>query len=388
MRVLVTDGSYDHTLAMVRYLGKLNLDVSAIGQSRSTLSFYSKYCHERIVGPDPSLEEAYLGFLLTTLRRGSFDVLIPVGYRNTSIVSKHRKDFEGLVKTALPDYDSVESALNKKKTYAIADTIGVPYPITVYPKSLAEVEEISQRLDYPAVIKGLFESGRKIVRYPSCRQELMSCYRRICEENGFEGETMPMIQEYIRGDTTYSFCGLYQKGVCKRVFMFKEIRSVPVTGGSASCAESLYERTLKEYGMSLLDSLNWHGVANVEFKQEKATGRLKLMEINPKFWASLEVALRAGVNFPYHVVQVATGEDVAYSEEYERGLRFHYPLSRELQHLRENPRAFARVMVDCLNPRVKSNVWVRDCMPNAFAVRRNIASAVGSALSRTMGVRT
>jgi predicted ATP-grasp superfamily ATP-dependent carboligase len=168
--------------------------------------------------------------------------------------------------------------------------------------------------------------------------------------------------------------------------MFKEIRSVPVRGGSASYAESFYDPTLKEYGMRLLGSLNWHGVANIEFKLEKSTGRLKLMEVNPKFWASLEVALRAGVNFPYDVIQVAMGKELAYSEEYERGLRFHFPLPRELMHLRENPKALPRVISDCLDPRVKSNVWLRDFGPHAFMLWRAMIAVSRSMVSGRIGV--
>jgi len=382
MRVLVTDGSYEHTLAIVRYLGRLGMDVCAIGDSRSTLTFRSKYCHEGIVGPDPWREQEYVEFLQKTARQGTFDVLIPVGYRTTSVIAKHRRDLEGLVKIVLPDQDSLELALNKKKTYALAQRIGIPYPRAVYPQSLVEMESMSRSLEYPVVIKGLLEAGGQLVKYPSSHRELVRLYRSMCGENNLYGETLPMIQEYVRGDTTFSFCGLYQEGVCKKIFMFKEIRSVPVRGGSASYAESFYDPTLKEYGMRLLDSLKWHGVANIEFRQEKSTGKLKLMEINPKFWASLEVALRAGVNFPYDVIQLAMGKEVPYSEEYERGLRFHFPLSRELMHVRENPRALPRVVLDSLDPRVKSNVWLSDFGPHAcmlwramFAVPRSVVLA-------------
>jgi len=388
MKVLVTDGSYEHTLAIVRYLGRLGLEVCAIGERRSTLSFHSKYCHEGIVGPNPSLEQEYVEFLQKTLRQGTFDVLIPVGYRTTSVVSRNRRDIEGLVRFVLPDQESVELALNKRKTYALADRIGIPYPRTVYPQSLAEMESMSRSVEYPVVSKGLLEAGKQLVTYPSSRQDLMRDYRVMCEENNLEGETLPMVQEYIRGDITYSFCGLYQKGICKKIFMFKEIRSVPVRGGSASYAESFHDPTLKEYGMRLLDSLNWHGVANIEFKQERSTGRLKLMEINPKFWASVEVALRAGVNFPYDVTQIAVGKEVPYSEEYEKGLKFHFPLSRELMHLRENPRALPRVISDCLNPRVKSNVWLKDFGPHGFTLWRAMIAVSRSMVPVRRGVRS
>lgn len=36
----------------------------------------------------------------------------------------------------------------------------------------------------------------------------------------------------------------------------------------------------------------------VEWKVDLRDGRPKLMEINPRFWGSLELAVRSGVNFP------------------------------------------------------------------------------------------
>ena len=49
----------------------------------------------------------------------------------------------------------------------------------------------------------------------------------------------------------------------------------------------------------LLDELNWHGVAMVEFKVTE-DGTPYLMEINTRFWGSLQLAIDAGVDFPYN----------------------------------------------------------------------------------------
>ena len=43
----------------------------------------------------------------------------------------------------------------------------------------------------------------------------------------------------------------------------------------------------------------------VEFKLDEQTQEVKLMEINPKFWGSLELGLAAGVNFGELLVRTA-----------------------------------------------------------------------------------
>jgi hypothetical protein len=58
---------------------------------------------------------------------------------------------------------------------------------------------------------------------------------------------------------------------------------------------------------ALLRSLDWSGVAMVEFKQDASTGDPVLMEINGRFWGSLQLAVDAGVDFPALLLACATG---------------------------------------------------------------------------------
>ena len=87
--------------------------------------------------------------------------------------------------------------------------------------------------------------------------------------------------------------------------MHERIHEFPITGGASTLAKSVFENDLKEIGDKLLSSLNWHGVAMVEFKRDAASGQLKLIEINPKFWGSFELSYKAGINFAYLAYLVA-----------------------------------------------------------------------------------
>jgi predicted ATP-grasp superfamily ATP-dependent carboligase len=70
----------------------------------------------------------------------------------------------------------------------------------------------------------------------------------------------------------------------------------------------------------LLDDLHWHGVAMVEFKQDAADGLPKLMEINGRFWGSLQLAIDAGVDFPALLVS-AIASPPRPQEPYRVGVR-------------------------------------------------------------------
>jgi len=191
-------------------------------------------------------------------------------------------------------------------------------------------------------------------------------YNIICQKYEPEENCLPMIQEYIptANNKVYCFSALYQKGKCKRIFIQKQIRNVPANGGTCAFAESFYNREIIENSQKLLDSLNWNGVANIEYKLDIRDNKFKLLEINPKFWASTEMSLKAGVNFPFLLLQMSQGINLNYSEEYDRNLKFHFPFSREIEHIKDKPSSIFHFIKDCLNPFVKSNVWLNDFMPN------------------------
>ena len=339
-----------------------------LGEHPLDLSFRSRYCKERIIARSPR-ESGYLGFLMHVLKSRDIDILIPVGQLSTIEIAKNKDKLDSLTHVELPKIESVLIAADKKKTYDLAEELGVPYPQTTYPRSLDEMEEVSKDVTYPAVVKPLNE-GIANAFYPRSRQDLLEVYRATCKRYSICKDSLPMIQEYIPANSTHSFSALYQRGLCKRVFMWNEIRSFPPTGGISTYSESVHDSDLKEYGMRLLDRLDWHGVAQIEFKLDKRNGQFKLMEINPRFWASTEIAVQSGVDFPYLLCKMADGERLEYSESY-RHVKFHW-LSRELEHIVTRPGSIPRVIADTLHREVKSNFEMRDFRPHIFEFTVNL----------------
>src|SRR5207247_9030921 len=91
--------------------------------------------------------------------------------------------------------------------------------------------------------------------------------------------------------------------------------------------------------------------------------------------------LAAGVDFPYYLCQMAQGETLKYSEEYDRNVRFHWPLL-EMKHLWGRPASIGAVLADSLNPQVKSNLRLFDLKPNVLEpfsrVRAHVRRMVGA----------
>ena len=62
----------------------------------------------------------------------------------------------------------------------------------------------------------------------------------------------------------------------------------------------------------------------VEYKVDERTGIPMLMEINGRFWGSLQLAVDAGVDFPRLLVECAEGRPPAASPPYRVGTRLRW----------------------------------------------------------------
>ena len=380
VQVLVTDDSYIPSLGIVRSLGSKGIDVSVLAESSlATLASRSRYCSGRYVVPSPS-EGFYFTSLMDVLGRVHFDLIIPVGYASTSALAQRKAEVNSLSRLEVADYQKIQAAADKCYVHELATRVGVPAPKTVCPTSFDDAVRLSADLQYPVVMKAPCEVSNSPVHYARTRFELLEFFRTLwSRKNGGSGK-LPLVQEFIPGYGC-GFFALYQNGVCKRTFMHRRVRETPPSGGVSCCAESFYDPKLQEYGTRLLDRLEWHGVAMVEFRYDLRDNDYKLMEINPKFWGSLDLALAAGVDFPYYLCQMAQGETLKHSEEYDRNVRFHWPLL-EMKHLWKRPASIGAVLADSLNPQVKSNLRLFDLKPNVLEpfsrvraqVRRTLAA--------------
>ena len=152
--------------------------------------------------------------------------------------------------------------------------------------------------------------------------------------------------------------------------MHERVRELPVSGGISTSARSYYERKLLEEGKRVLDNLNWHGPAMVEYKREQDTGEFKLIEINPKFWGSLELCLSAGMNFPLHLCDIASGKVLEYSEDYNRKRLFIWLVADngELYRILQKPGDIFKMIIDLFRLNSRTDFWVSDFKPTALQI--------------------
>ena len=115
-------------------------------------------------------------------------------------------------------------------------------------------------------------------------------------------------------------CVLFNRGRPRAALAQRRVITYPPSGGVGIVNETVEDPELIELALKLLKRMNWHGVAQVEFKKDR-NGVPRLMEINPKFWGTLELSIAAGLNFPYMLYRMTMDGDIESNFSYERNLQ-------------------------------------------------------------------
>lgn len=360
-KILILDGQHKNSLAIIRHLGQTHLyEIHVVSYQKFSISFYSKYAQKKFVITDPKKDpESYITELLQLLQNEHYLVLIPVSYISFILCSAHKEEILKHTHIIIASEESIKTASSKIATYRLAHQLNIPYPTFI---EVHHIDDISTTdTSYPCVIKAPYEIGKTAVEYAGNENELIEKYTKMCKDYKFN-EKLPIIQKYIQGDGV-GFFAFYQKGICKRFFVHKRLREYPFTGGVSTAAEGFYNSQVIEDGKKILDRLQWEGVAMVEFKKDNSTGLYNIMEINAKFWGSLDLALVSGVNFPQMMIDDALHKEIPFSDNYKL-LRYQWILNGDLFHVLEKPSHILVFIRDLFV--AKNDISFKDIMPNLF----------------------
>jgi len=237
---------------------------------------------------------------------------------------------------------------------------GISGALSLSPGGRGEGEGVSlSSIPFPAVIKPRISSGSFGIVYVRNREDLIPSYHRVHERYPF-----PLIQEWIPdGGGTFGLSALFDEASnIKAAFVHKKLRMYPVQGGPSTLREGVEHPQIMELGLSLLKSLNWVGVGMVEFKVDSRDGIPKLMELNPRFWGSLQLAIVSGVDFPYLILRMARRERFEPMLHYEVGKRCRWLLLGDILHFLSNPNRFHLhpPFFDFSDPNTSYDIFSRD----------------------------
>jgi predicted ATP-grasp superfamily ATP-dependent carboligase len=361
MRVLVTDGHFRKTLAVVRSLGQKGVQVTVGERTFLNTSFFSKYCTRRLIYPSPrQTPNQFIEFFLKEIEKNHYDCLFPMEEETLLLLVKYHSEISQYTYLLSPDLKKIEFTRDKRNLMEFAEAHGIPTPKTFQippepfkvqgsrPESngvqgspasdmLQSLDHVIDEIPIPAVIKPRISSGSFGIVYVKKKEDLIPSYQSVHERFPF-----PIVQEWIPdGGGIYGFSALFDEASnVKAAFVHKKLRMYPVQGGPSTLGEGVEHPQIMKLGLSLLKSLNWVGVGMAEFKVDPRDGIPKLMEVNPRFWGSLQLAIVSGVDFPYLILRMAKRESFEPILHYAVGKRFRWLLLGDILHFLNNPNRF------------------------------------------------
>jgi hypothetical protein len=355
VKVLLTDGNYKHTWAASKALFSNDYIVHALGGERSIVNS-SNYV-ERVVFKGLKLLDSNLERFIELLVIENYDVILGIGANSVEFLSRHRETISNHAALILPPKLSLDIALNKTKSLQVAEDLGIRVPKSVIIEELPAVEKHKNWLNNPFIIKSSSELRKDFDTL------YFDNYDHFCDlEVKLKSlDSGALIQERIFGQGE-AFCGIYNNGNLVNHTMHRRLRENPISGGPSTKAEIIFEPDLFNEGTKLLENLNWHGVGMVEFKRD-INNNLFLMEINPKFWGSLDLSIESGVNFPLLAVNLALGKDVTSLKMVAKKTIFQWPFHGDFLLALKHPSLIGTVFKDFINPNIKKNIYPDDIKP-------------------------
>jgi len=253
-------------------------------------------------------------------------VLFPMEDPTLMWVANNIQDVQKFSKILIPALSSLNTAQSKWETYKQAAELKLPCPKSLLISSTKDIKAgIESFKESDFVIKPVTGSGSSGILYGN-KDTTIDLYLH------YKNYGPLLIQERIPAEGEGLGIGLLmnEKGECVASFAHKRLQQYPNSGGPSTDRISIENQKLIEDSVKLLKSLNWYGIGMVEWKMDIRDGIPKLMEINPRFWGSLELAIRSGVDFPRLFADYCIGNSRETIINYSVGIRCRWMFPGEI----------------------------------------------------------
>lgn len=299
-KVLVTDGRAPAALAISRSLGRRGIEVHCGEAFKYNLSSFSRHVTRRVRYPSPDDEpEAFIDRLTEIVRAGEYEMVLPVRDATTLLVAEHQERLSRWTNLYLAPHETIAALSDKGETIKLARTVGVPVPKTYFPEQTPP-DRIKREADYPVLIRARRSSGSRGIVHVDSKTGFDAAYARVKGKYG-----VPIVQEYVDKTGYSTACILLDEGQDEVAsFSYERRKEYPLSGGPTVVGISTDDDETKAHARNLLQAIPWKGVAEVEFILDD-TGSPRLLEVNPRFWTPVQLAISSGVDFPYLIWQLA-----------------------------------------------------------------------------------
>jgi predicted ATP-grasp superfamily ATP-dependent carboligase len=338
MRAILTFARGWNALAAARSLGRRGIEVIAGDEYSFSPTSFSKYTIASFLYPNPDRDPAgFLDKLEEVIRQysqpGQDYVLMPF-HKETYLIARNRSRFEPLIKMALPSIEQILQVDDKGTLARLCQERALPIPQTLVVHSADEFRGGAKDFPYPAFVKVRRSAAAVGVKQVHSEAEAIAAAAEFAARFHLDEREYPLLQAAVPGDD-YCTTFLFDHGRRRATMTYHNLRTYPVKSGTGVLRETVSAPAMERTGESLLGSLGWHGVAEVDFRWDGTAAEPQLIEVNPRFWGGLPQSVASGWDYPYLLYRLAVDGTVAAVDPHDPGVKTETPVMALLATLEE-----------------------------------------------------
>ena len=301
--VLLTDGATRAALAMTRSLGRAGHRIHVASIDGRSLAGASRWCRmDHATGNATSHPEEWTRRIETLAQELGACVVPVTEVAIGSLLAFGSGDRVDLIAPPRTDY---EAAVDKYGLVERARRLGIDVPESRLIEELGSLKALPEPFRYPVIAKP--RRSRVLADNKSWQAPPVHVVRDSASLGAAIASWVPadgdfVLQEFVpgHGEGLFALC---EQGRIKARFGHRRLREKPPLGGVSVLRESIeVPQDVGHASELLLADLGFTGLAMVEYRRAP-DGRLVLMEINPRPWGSLQLAIDAGIDFPRLMVE-------------------------------------------------------------------------------------
>ncbi|NRB84282.1 MAG: ATP-grasp domain-containing protein [Winogradskyella sp.] len=299
--ILIPDGENPLLYQVVYCLSFCkDIKVHVISSKRHIPMSYSKYVFGYKAVPKLGVKE-WLQAIDNYVSEHNIDLILPIHEKCVENLILHKAELKSKDKlvpmTSLKDY---KTAINKAKLSEHLSKFKLAQPKTQIFNPLSDQKSINLS-SYPIIAKPVQNLDGQGIKLLNSDKELNMFLETL--------KSTYVFQEYLEGydidcsvlcENGEVLCHIVQRGI-----LYENREFSPAIG-----IQFLNNNEVLEVVKQLMGSLNWTGIAHIDLRYDNNSKSIKVIEVNGRFWGSMDGALAAGYNFPYLYCLLAKGVSI------------------------------------------------------------------------------
>jgi predicted ATP-grasp superfamily ATP-dependent carboligase len=296
--VLLTNAEERSMLAACRSLRAGGYQVGAAAFRRFAAAHGSRCCTHRMFIADPARDgQEFIDDLRRQLAAGRYAVLLAGSDRALLAISHWREQLEGLTLTGLPAPAAVARSFDREALTHAAAKVGFAPGESIRCDGPEEAIRAAHAVGFPAILKSVrtVELVDSTVKQAPASRSVAGESELVTALGDHFGEVLVQRTEPGR---PFSFAGVIAGGRLLAVAMARYLRTWPPEAGNVAFAETIDPPADLQDGIrELMVEIGWEGMFELELIGDEE-GEFLPIDLNPRPYGSLALAVRAGASLP------------------------------------------------------------------------------------------